>query len=45
MLRFKDLRKLRHSEQDMQGRSWWALHVLGTVGLLAAGYVMGRKRR
>jgi hypothetical protein len=45
MLRFKDLRKLRHAEQDLHGRSWWALHALGTVGLLAAGFMLGKKHR
>lgn len=44
MLRLRDLQRMRHAEQDMRGRSWWALHVLGSVGLLAAGYMMGKKR-
>jgi hypothetical protein len=44
MLRLRNLQKLRHSEQDMHGRSWWAMHLLGTVGLLAAGYILGKKR-
>lgn len=45
MLRFKDLRKLRRTEQNLHGRSWWALHALGTAGLLAAGFFLGKKRR
>jgi|GEM_PF-4908029 len=45
MLRFKNFRKLRHADQDMHSRSWWALHALGTVGLLAAGFMLGKKRR
>jgi hypothetical protein len=44
MLRLRDLQRLRHVDQDMHGRSWWALHILGGVGLLAAGYMLGKRR-
>ncbi len=44
MLRLRDLQRLRHADQDMHGRSWWALHFLGGIGLLAAGYMLGKKR-
>jgi len=41
---WRTLQRMRHMEQDMRGRSWWALHLLGGVGLLAAGYVLGKRR-
>lgn len=44
MLRFRTLQRLRHADQDLRGRSWWTLHLLGSVGLLAAGYMLGKRR-
>lgn len=44
MLRFRDLQRLRHADKDMHGLSWWTLHFLGSVGLFAAGYMLGKKR-
>lgn len=45
MLRFKHLRSLRRAEQDMHGRGWWAFHALGLAGLVAAGFILGKKSR
>lgn len=44
LLRLRDLQRFRHAEQDMHGRAWWALHVLGGAGLLVAGYMLGKRR-